>query len=195
MKRYIKSSVGNLFSEDYGDQVELAESPTSPAYVLDDLANSKDYRIRMRVAGNSSTPESALKQLATDSKDDVRVAVATNLSASSVVLSQMMTDIEPVRSAIIASPNVTDEILFQMAKNCVNSGTGMQNDDMFEIAKSKKASANTLTYIYEHTDNDDNMQLRRLARNPNTPTSILEILKEHPNSEVSGPASHALENR
>lgn len=195
MKRYIKSSVGNLFSEDYEDQVELAESPTSPAYVLEELADSANARIRLKVAYNPSTPESTLKQLAADSSNSIRAAVASNPSVSPEILSQFITDIEEIRSTVIASPNVTDDILFQMAKNCVNSGTGMQNDDMFEIAKSKKASANTLTYIYEHTDNDDNMQLRRLARNPNTPTSILEILKEHPNSEVSGPASHALENR
>ena len=195
MKRYIKSSVGNLFSEDYEEQAALAESPTSPAYVLEELADSSNTRIRLRVAGNSNTPESALKQLAVDSSNSIRAAVASNPSVSPEVLSQLITDIEEVRSTVIASPNVTDEILFQMAKNCVNSGTGMQNDDMFEIAKSKKASANTLTYIYEHTDSDDNMQLRRLARNPNTPTPILEILKEYPNSEVSGPASHALESR
>ena len=165
MKRYIKAAITNVLDERRDIQEEIAGDPTTSSDILDALADSNDRNICILVANNPGTSPETLQKLSNSSVLWVKVGVVNNPNVS----------LETYR--IIQSPKVTDDILFQMVKN----GIG---DDIFDIAASRKASADTLTYIYDHTDDDDVMLLFRLVQNPNTPISIIENLAEYPNEYV-----------
>lgn len=188
MKRYIRSAVADVTSEEYDDKMEMAESPDTSSFVLKQLAMDENRFVRRTVAENEVTPAEVLKILVTDSYVGVREAVARNHNATSEVLSGLVNDAsQTVRNAVIISPNVTDKILMAFLKN-----DNKDYDNAFMVARSEKATPEILTYIFEHVSHDDPSVMRRLARNPNTP---IEIIKELANSDteyVSIPAKNRL---
>ena len=189
MKRYIRSAVADVTSEEYGDKMEMAESAETSSYVLKQLATDDNRFIRKAVAENKNTPAEVLKLLVADTYAGVRESVARNPNATAEVLSCLVSDYsEIIRNAIVLSPNVTDKILMELLKN-----DNKDNDNAFMVARCEKASPTILTYIFEHVDSDDYSVMRRLARNPNTPIEILRALSEFPTEYVSIPAKNHLE--
>jgi hypothetical protein len=86
--------------------------PSTPAYILQDLANSPVARIRARVAENISTPESVLVGLVNDGSAEVRQSLALNARVPEAVLWELAADTDPdVRYAIAENPHIAMEIL------------------------------------------------------------------------------------
>lgn len=188
MKRYIRSAVKDVTSEEYEDKKEIAESSDTSSYVLKQLATDDNRFIRKAVAENKNTPAEVLKLLVADTYAGVRESVACNPNATAEVLSCLVNDYsETIRNAITLSPNVTDKILMELLKN-----DNKDNDNAFMVARCEKASPSTLTYIFEHVDSDDYSVMRRLAKNPNTPIEVLRALAEFPEEYVSIPAKNRL---
>ena len=190
MKRYIKSAVSNINSEDSDVKDELASDPNTSAFMLKQLALDDSRFIRKAVAENPSTPTEVLKLLVNDKYARVRYAVACNPNATAEILSALINDSdETIRNAITLSPNVTDSILMDLLKN-----DNKDDDNAFIVARSEKASPETLTYLFNNADHNDTHIMRRLARNTNTPVEILQELANFDTSYVSLPAQHRLEN-
>lgn len=77
MKRYIKSAVKDLSSEDTRTRSLIALQPNSPR-MFEELANDPDELVRFQVARNKSTPVEILEKLAKDPYKLVRDAVYLN---------------------------------------------------------------------------------------------------------------------
>lgn len=189
MKRYIKSAVSAVDSEDSDVKNELASDTKTDAYTLKQLALDDSRFIRRTVAENPSTPAEVLKLLVADKYVGVRYAVAKNPNATAEILSALVTDHdETIRNAITLSPNVTDDILMKLLKN-----DNKDYDNAFIVARCDKASPKTLTYLFNYVDHNDTNTMRRLARNPNTPIEILQELSNFDSTYVSIPAQNRLE--
>lgn len=81
MKRYINSSVKNLYSDSY-EARETTAKTTSHVDVLQALAFDTDYGVRMAVASNPATDVDTLRMLAEDSNYYVRAEVVGNPNAA-----------------------------------------------------------------------------------------------------------------
>ncbi len=55
----------NIKSLSWGDKINLAQNPNTPATTLEQLATDEDWMVRWDVAENPNTPPKALELLAT----------------------------------------------------------------------------------------------------------------------------------
>jgi hypothetical protein len=77
---------------------EIADNPSTPVDVLEQLAVDEDRDVRWRVARNPSTSVDVLKQLATDENLWIKLCVARNPSIplDSDTFQDLMIDPDPV---------------------------------------------------------------------------------------------------
>ena len=187
MKRYIKSAIADLSTEDLDIRLDLArDSSTSPT-VLEQLVYDPFAGVRIQVAKNLNTPESALKLLATDRNFDVRDAVAKREDLSVDILATLANSSDiTILDKVARNENVTDEILMDML-----SRDTKDNDVAYVVSRTEMASSEVLRHIFD-TCPEDVCILRRLAKNPNTPEDILITLADNPDSWVYVPAKKRL---
>ena len=187
MKRYIKSAIADLSTEDLDIRLELARDFNTSPTVLEQLVYDPFAGVRIQVANNPNTPESALKLLAADRNFDVRETVAKREDLSVDILAALVnfSDIT-ILDKVARNKNVTDEILMDML-----SRDTKDNDVAYVVSRTEMASSEVLRHIFD-TCSEDPCILHRLAKNPNTPEDIIITLADNPDSWVYVPAKKRL---
>lgn len=187
MKRYIKSAIADLSTEDVAARAEIALDPNTSPAALEQLAHDWYVGVRWHVANNPNTPESALKLLATDQNFGVREIVAKREDLSVDILAALANSSDiTILDKVARNKNVTDEILMDML-----SRDTKDNDVAYVVSRTEMASSEVLRHIFD-TCPEDVCILRRLAKNPNTPEDILITLADNPDSWVYVPAKKRL---
>jgi hypothetical protein len=161
-------SYTKLFSD-----IDTAASPATPPERLAKLSEHPHRNVRTAVAANQRTPEAIQDRLSGDPYFGVRMQVAQT-TKNTVILDRLSRDrSQNVRREVCANPHITEEIAEKLASSRNEFTRGM-------AAQLSLISASTLMRLA--ADSDQVCCL--LARNPNLPAEIIEILLSNPNPAI-----------
>ena len=160
--------------------VSISMNLNTPIPILEILAKDSNEDVRSSVAQNPNTPTPVLELLAKDGFSDVRLRVAENPKTPTSVLEHL---------------GLSELLWVPLAhRRCHNEGQDLAWDmGTFRAAKDadrhvRSAVAknpNTPTSVLEHLAKDEDRHVRsEVAKNPNTPTSVLELLAKDEDSSV-----------
>jgi hypothetical protein len=92
-------------------RLSVAQNPSTPVTMLEQLAKDAVFKVQLAVAKNPSTTESILVQLASHPENAIQMAVAQNLNATESILLQLLPS---QRSLILQRPNLPAGVLQQL---------------------------------------------------------------------------------
>ncbi len=185
----------------------VAENSLTPPEILKILAKDKSREVRERVAGNTSTPVETLDVMAKVSY--LRKTIAENSSISMTLLKELSVNRDfDVRLAVTRNPTTPPEILILLAKEAgymIRAGVArnrntppellkeLASDDRaevrFPVATRPSApldSISRMNLLKSSAAEGDEFGYGRasLAKNPDTPVEILELLSKDKNYRV-----------
>lgn len=153
----------------------VAENPSTPAAVLEALANDDDKDVRMGVAMNPNTPTATLEMLSKDESWEVRMGAAGNPNTPATALEALAKDgYEDVRWKVAENQNTPTTALETLAK-----------DQYPDVRMAVAFNENTSTATLEMLSKDKSWEVRmEVARNPNTSVATLKLLAQDEDSDV-----------
>ena len=189
MKRYIKSAIVPLSEEDLSTkrQISRESDPEILEQLFYDNINSDDwetkYFVCLGLAQNPNTPREILMQLASNWRTDSRIlqAMALNPAADIEILQKLKTyKLLSINSAIAQNPNVTEELLFELANYPMHPWDPKDDYSMMlcHIASNPKTPPELLAQL---ATNEDPYVRSWVARNPHTPLDTLKLLLKDAN--------------
>ena len=118
MKRYIKSAIRDISTEDETTQREVAWAETTRGAELEALVNSPNGDVRGAALGNPNVPLYLLQDAAKSSNPADRYNVARNPSTPSDILEQLSYDWHgQVRCNVANNPNTSTEALERLTQD------------------------------------------------------------------------------
>jgi len=151
----------------HGGPLEAVQQDAHPPGVLEILSHEEGWFIRAAVARKPSTPASVLLELAQDGNSSVCFSLVDNPAATAEVLDAVVGDPGRVR-------------------------TTTENDLLRGVAAHPNTRPSLLAAI---SDSYSRHVREAVARNPNTPISVLEKLAEDEDDSVQAAAEDALRER
>lgn len=161
------------------DRRAAAENPHTAAVTLVRLAADEHVIVRRAAAGNPNTPAAALERLADDpdqapavNETKVSWLVARNPNTSAPTLTRLADNDDPmVRAAVGRHLNAPPALLEQLAA----PGPGRTWVDS-DVRQALASNPNTPPSILASWENCDGFTMPLVAKNPSTPTDVLERL-------------------
>lgn len=188
--RYVRGNVGlnpntpdsilKLLAQDVesGVRCSVAENPNVPIALLRILAQDESLNVRVGVAYNRNAPVELLKLLSSDECEEVRRYVANNPSAGADILESLSHDkSHAVRIAVAGNFNTSASTLERLFSNCqaIGNAFGYRDNMVANLARAdfqvRAGSFDREVWFIEY----ENFILA-IAKNPNTPLHILNIL-------------------
>lgn len=172
--------------------VALSSLQKLPAQIVEALANDSDSKVRRMVAGGTGTPQDLLVALARDDSAEVRNQVARNPNTAESVLSILANDVEPrVRWCVADNPSCPVELLASLAH-------GTDGDVREAVSENPSSPPYLLAELHELGETGlvqpssstipNEWRVRgvrtKLAKNPNSPSHLLEALAEDDHGPV-----------
>lgn len=166
-------------------RLEIANNLETHPSILSILAEDKEEAIVIAIASNPSTPSPILIALAKSPNLEIRFGIAGNPNAPREALEILADDIyERVRKVVIDHPNVTPGIINQLSELLSPR----------ELAAKKALAAKR--YAREPQELEILLKSRdvsvrlEIAKNPQTPTTVLEKLEEEQDLSIKMALAH-----
>ena len=200
---------------------DISKNPNTPPEVLKILETNKDELVHFHVAGNPNTPSDALRNLAKDKDEIILNSVANNPNTPPDVLKILATNENDHICMLVAKnpntpPDVLKILLTHKDANIRKEIASSKNQKLFSEIEEDKEGLNVLnalikdrsevvraTLASNHLFSDpkiltlfstDESEYVRIgvAKNPNTPSDVLQVLARDENGYVRQAAIETL---
>ena len=182
--------------------VSVAEDPSTPPGLLEQLAINTDSRVRRAVAGNAFAPVALLERQAMDTDGGLRRAVASNGATPITLLERLAKDTDlDVRRAVVGNRTTPVALLDRLSKDyhwmvrgAVACNTAAppaalerlgHEGEYFGVRALVAQNIATPVSVLARLARDTVDQVRtRVVENVATPKTVLEILAVDPDRDV-----------
>lgn len=164
----------------------IAQNPNAPVEVLEQLAKDFSSEVRASVGKNTNTPASALERLANDWEAEVRRAVASNTSTPTDVLERLIKDYQ---CTILVAENPSTP------QNALRQLEGLPGFEWYLVRHANTPLDVRQKLLANFSRSYIELDRLYVARHPDTPTEILEILAKDKDVKVQRAAKRALRKR